>query len=644
VRGTTNARARASSPSDGTETPFTGTHHGAAGPAGKDLFLLEPPGAGRPSASAKESAHSRGVIRGDLDRVGARRGVCHLQLVMCEGEGANPGEVHAMSRRLRSLSPTPSHRARAIALRALGTLLVLVPCCKDPETTSIPEVAPPAVPADIAQRVAFVDGTEASGLSVAPVQGALSPPNRMLGGLAAADVDDDADIDLLVVYPGGRGVLLFENDQGVFQDVTGSRFDDSFIAGATGALWLDDDGDDDLDLVVLTYTADPPRLLRNSGGLWSNGPLAFPGLRYSISPTAGDVNGDGWLDLFVTHWNVNIDFFFGNGDLEGELTFLLYGGAEGWTEAPPEAGLNEVLLPYTFAGHVLDATDDGLPDLLIASDYGFSRIMANLDGGRFAELDVELTDQHGMGAALLDYDNDGDQDWFVTSIAAPPEFADYPEAAEYTGNRLYRNDGGGRFVDVSERAYIRDGGWGWGACAADFDNDGWIDLFHVNGFEPYQEFDMFIEDASRLFLNLGDGRFVDIAPHVGLVDLEQGRGVSCFDHDGDGDVDIMVMNYRAPLRLWRNEAPSRNHHLKVSLRGPPPNTRAIGASIQVRAGALVQTRAVVAGNGYIGQQPDEVHFGLAGHTTVDELRVTWPDGSVTTQRAIPADQRIVIRP
>jgi hypothetical protein len=524
--------------------------------------------------------------------------------------------------------------------------MLLAPSCKEvPPASGEAPLQPLALPADLGQRLTFVDGTEASGLSAAPVQGALSPPNRMLGGLSAADVEGDGDIDLAVVYPGGRGVTLFENEDGVFRDVTGSRFDDPFMP-ASGALWVDQDGDDDLDLVVLTYTPETPRFFRQTDGMWRKEPLDFPGLRYGVSPTAGDLNGDGWLDLFVTHWNVNIDVYFGNGDIEGALTYLLLGSPEGWAEAPAESGLSEEVLPYSFAAHILDVTGDRLPDLLVASDFGFSRVFENKGGNRFSQLDTDLTDQHGMGAALVDFDNDGDQDWFVTSIAAPPEYAAHPLAVEYTGNRLYRNDGEARFVDVSEKANVRDGGWGWGACAADFDNDGWVDLFHVNGFEPElgQNLDMFLEDASRLFLNNRDGRFIDVAPHVGLVDHDQGRGVTCFDYDRDGDVDILVMNYRAPLRVWRNDAPAGNHFLDVSLRAPAPNTRAIGASIEVRAGALVQTRVVTAGNGYIGQQPDEVHFGLAEHGIIDEVRVTWPDGTETVQRDVATNQRVVVRP
>jgi hypothetical protein len=533
-----------------------------------------------------------------------------------------------------------------------GCLLLhlLFACAKDapPDTGG-----KPALPPDLAQRIAFVDGTEAAGLGAAPTQGRLQAVHRMLGGLAAEDIDDDGDVDLLLVYPSDHGALLYENDGGVFREVTSTRIDDAMIPAAAGALWLDDDGDGDLDLVVTAYATEGARYFRQTEGMWRYEPRAgIDQLTFALSPTAGDVDGDGWLDLFVTHWDPAARSLLGGGtagtsddsDTDDDLVFLLRGGAEGFVAAGAESGMTASALPFSFAGHFLDVSGDGYPELLLASDFGKSRVLVNDAGASFRRLEVSLTDEHGMGAALLDFDNDGDQDWFVTSIAAPAELAHLPEAVGYTGNRLYRNDGDGVFTDVSQDAFVRDGGWGWGACAADFDNDGWVDLFHTNGFDPEdRSIDFFRDDPARLFLNLQDGRFVDVAPHVGIVDADQGRAVVCVDHDDDGDVDIVVMNHRSPPRLWRNEAPSRRHFLTVDLRAPPPDTRALGATILVRTGGLTQTRVVSAGNTYLAQQPARAHFGLGDSDTVDELRVVWPDGGVTVEEDLAADQHVVIR-
>jgi hypothetical protein len=535
-------------------------------------------------------------------------------------------------------------------------IVVVVGCTNEGPPPAKEEA--PALPADLAQRLSFVDGTAVAGLSRAPAQGPLQAMQRMLGGLAADDVDDDGDVDLLVVYPSDHGVVFFQNDAGVFRDATQDRIDEPLLPGAAGALWFDDDGDGDLDLLVTAYAHEGARYYRQTAGQWHR--EARPGLdalRYAVSPSAGDVDLDGWLDLFVTHWDLAADRLLGDDadTVDEEHTFLLHGGAQGFVAAPASAGLTEGTLPFSFSTHFVDVTGDRRPELLVASDFGHSRMFFHDDVGdgdnfdtddgvdRFVVHDAPLTDEHGMGSAVFDFDNDGDQDWFVTSIAAPPALAHLPGAVGYSGNRLYRNDGDGNFVDVSDDAFVRDGGWGWGACAADFDNDGWVDLFHANGFQPENDdVDAFLHDPARLFLNLRDGRFVDVAPHVGIVDRDQGRAVACFDHDDDGDVDIVVMNHLTPPRLWRNEAPRRHHSLKVSLRAPSPNTRAIGATVVVTTGDLTQTRVVFAGNTFVGQQPDELHFGLGPHDRVDELRVLWPDGGETVQHDLAVDQHIVI--
>jgi hypothetical protein len=559
----------------------------------------------------------------------------------------------ALSSRARSRAPS---LVVVLAVAIYAPVAGVAAGCTNEDTKEAPtpprDDDRPALPADLAQRLAFVDGTAAAGLSGAPAQGPLLAIQRMLGGLAATDVDDDGDVDLLLVYPTDHGVRFFDNDGGVFFDVTQARIDQPLLPGAAGALWLDDDGDGDLDLLVTAYASTGARYFRQTGGLWQHEPRpGIDALRYAVSPTAGDVDLDGWLDLFVTHWDLSADTFFGDDDVAH--TFLLYGGAEGFVAAAAAAGLTEDTLPFSFAAHFVDVTGDRHPELLVASDFGRSRVLereaaandGGVDDGRagFRRRDAPLTDEHGMGAAVFDADNDGDQDWFVTSIAAPPELAYRPEAVGYSGNRLYRNEGDGAFVDVSASAFVRDGGWGWGACAADFDNDGWVDLFHTNGFEPEEDhLDFFRDDPARLFLNLRDGRFVDVAPHVGIFDPDQGRAVACFDHDDDGDVDIVVMNHLVPPRLWRNEAPRSHHFLKVSLRAPSPNTRAIGATIVVTAGGLTQTKVVFAGNTFLGQQPDQQHFGLGAHDRVDELRILWPDGNETVQHDLVADQHVVV--
>ena len=238
------------------------------------------------------------------------------------------------------------------------------------------------------------------------------------------------------------------------------------------------------------------------------------------------MNRDGDLDLFLTHW----------GQPPGADTESLWqnNGDGTFTTASVQSGIAAELISlssrqdykdYSFGVVFSDIDGDTDQDLLISSDFDTSKVFRNNGDGTFNNItdrDVVI-DQNGMGISVGDYDNDGDMDWFVSSIY---DNDDFPEPK--WGNRLYRNDGTGVFTDVSETAGIAEGGWGWASCMADFDNDGDLDIFHVNGWETTQQGDEggpddYAIDQLRYFENQGDGTFIDIASAVGLDDTGQGR-------------------------------------------------------------------------------------------------------------------------
>ena len=216
-----------------------------------------------------------------------------------------------------------------------------------------------------------------------------------------------------------------------------------------------------------------------------------------------------------------------------------------------------------------------------------------------------------MGSAVGDYDNDGDNDWFVSSI--------FDVTNAKIGNRLYRNHMGA-FEDVSVAAGIDDGAWGWGACFIDFENDGDLDIYHTNGWPGG-----FAEDTSRAFVNMGDGTFVERAVELGIVDTEMGRGVVCADFDNDGDVDILLLHERATL--WENET-TGNNFLRIKLRGIPPNTEAVGARILLTSDFVTQLREIMVGSNFVSQNPTMQVFGLGASTEAD-VTIEWPDGQQT---------------
>ena len=209
---------------------------------------------------------------------------------------------------------------------------------------------------------------------------------------------------------------------------------------------------------------------------------------------------------------------------------------------------------------------------------------------------------------------------------------------------VYRNKGDGTFEDVTEAAGVRLGSWGWGSCFADFNNDGHLDLFHVNGYITgnFNTNAAFLKDESRLFINNGDGTFEGYRQDLNLSDRGQGRGLVCFDYDLDGDIDIFVANNQQAPALYRNDGGNDLNFLHVRLGGDALNSEGVGARITVVTGALSQVREIRAGNNFISSNPAEAYFGVGTAKVIDEVRITWPSGEVKIFSKVKANQMLTI--
>ncbi len=504
--------------------------------------------------------------------------------------------------------------------------------------------------------IIFTDVTSVAGFNYSHgyINAIESEPQLISGGVAAGDYDNDGWVDLYIVRGSIGPNLLFKNTgNGSFQEV--GQFAGVDISGAIGSgpTFADFSGDGFLDLFIggISFVNKPSLFLNNGNGTFSNissgQALAELASSSTYSAAFGDYDLDGDLDLYITHWNSTIL----NGSSEhlwrnnGDNTFTDVSIASGITDAYNQIKEPDFLPNFGFAPNFADINNDGYPDILIAGDFGTSQIFINQKNGTFlntTDPDV-VTDENGMGAAVGDYDNDGDLDWFVSSIYDPNMMADGNWGI--SGNRLYRNKGDGTFENVTLEAGVEHGFWGWGSCMYDFNNDGNLDIAHVNGFGFAPGIPMtaeFFQDPTRVFISNGNGTFTEKALELGLDDTGQGRGIVCFDYDRDGDIDLFIANNSQSPKLFRNDGGNNNNFLSVNLNSPSPNTEGVGARVTVTTGNKVQMRELRAGSNFVSQNPVLAHFGLGGSKLIDEVQVRWLDGQITVLQNVAPNQFLTI--
>ncbi len=484
-------------------------------------------------------------------------------------------------------------------------------------------------------------------------------------GVAAGDYDGDGDVDLFIVRGDLGPNLLYQNQGGMrFVEVAAeagvahTRSGNRVWRHGSPAL-ADLDGDGDLDLLVPGLDGDPTLVFANAGDGTFADRTPGSGLdtmraEYTLSPAFGDYDLDGDLDLALGHWGTPRNFIGGVGDTETLWRNDSEGGRIRFTSVSEAAGIAPSVIlnadprisqrsfDPTFTPTFARIDDDPYPDLLMVSDFNFTQVFINNRDGTFRNVtDHEvIIDGNGMGSAVADYDGDGDLDWFVSSILAVG--ADVPTHLSRIGNRLYRNDDG-VFVDATDTAGVADGGWGWGSCFMDFDNDGNLDIYHTNGWFEFDHFGGFTTDQSRAFLSNGAGGFAERSQSLGLNDAEQGRGVVCADFDSDGDLDILLLhgNPDNAATLYRNDTQGSSF-LGIRLLGQRPNSSAVGARILLTAQGREHMREVTLGSNFVSHNPTDQVFGLGEADQVERLRVLWPDGEKTELQAVAVNQYLDI--
>jgi hypothetical protein len=534
-------------------------------------------------------------------------------------------------------------------------------------------------------------------------------------GISAVDYDNDGRYDLFI--PDGVESRLFHNEGG------GRFADKTALAGLSGldgvsvGVFADYDNDGRKDLFV-SRTFRPNQLFHNEGHGRFIDVTARSGIGEDCCTTVaswGDYDNDGYLDLYVGRYldpraKIPSTFYARNG--EGNRLYHNNGNGT-FTDVTAQAGVGD---PGLCLGTVFgDYDDDGYPDLYVVNDFGRKTLYRNNRNGTFTDVTVAsgtLAYGAGMSASFADYDNDGRLDLYCTNIRSEHAwYAEAPTVGRYmltawrqgtwrtdlplylqmfrqsgidfvkmyqqmaSGNTLLRNRGDGTFEDVTVKAGANPVGWFWGASFADFDNDGWQDIYAADGW-VYGAHDTEIEleflnnvvthqnvyktgayfdpqsfggrswhgyERNRHLRNNGDGTFAEIGRGAGTDLVLNSRGVAVADFFNRGVMDIAVAASGGQHALLRNEISTRRNWLEVELVGVASNRDAVGARLIARSGGQQQMREVVLGDGYGSQNSLRQHFGLAGHTQVDELTVRWPrTGAVQTFRNLRANQIIEI--
>ncbi|UTA49699.1 CRTAC1 family protein [Simiduia sp. 21SJ11W-1] len=458
------------------------------------------------------------------------------------------------------------------------------------------------------------------------------------GGVALGDIDGDGLDDIFIDSGDIESAKLYRNlGDGRFENIAAEAGVALASHLGSGPTFADVNGDGRVDLFIGGLDGHANKLFINVGNSQFQDATADANLTLNApntySAAFGDYNLDGFLDLALSHW--------GNAFSDDTETLFEGTGTGSFVPASQHTGIASQLLvagsggvqgdrDYTFTPTFADFNNDGWPDLAMVADFKTSKYFLNDQQGKFVDAtNNQLTDDSGMGSAIGDYDNDGDLDWFITSIYETSE-----HGIVQTGNRLFSNNLTG-FGDQSFVSRIEDGGWAWGACFADFNNDGLLDIFHTNGWVEPSSYDPdqhnYPEDQSRLFMAKGGGRFEEQAMLRGLTDEGQGRGVACFDADNDGDVDLLlVSNERGHNAFTYYENQNGNaagNFLALSLVGSGANTQAAGARVYVTAGGVTQMRELMIGSNFTSQNSTQLHFGLGESEVIEALKVRWPDGA-----------------
>ena len=483
--------------------------------------------------------------------------------------------------------------------------------------------------------------TKARGREVTPFDGNGA-------GVAVDDLDNDGDLDVVFANLAGEN-SVFWNEGGLGFRKESLKFGDSRAVATPD---VDSDGLQDL---VFTRTRGTPTYLHNTGSGFVEEPL-----RGVYAPAHVmlwfDADLDGDLDLATASYDALLEKEWGQGFFSsaGGGVWVYLKGPDGFVGSKLSSSAQALALAH------FDVDLDGTRDLLVGNDFGVPDfVWRYADGAWFETPPFATTTRNTMSFDVGDIDNDGFLELFATDMK--PDFGDAKALAAWTPlmergyrhklrsdpqreeNALQRRTPNG-FKNVAYRLGVDATGWSWSGRFGDLDNDGYLDLYVVNGMIDVETlghlFGGELIEKNVAFHN--EGRSFQRATEWGLDALESGRGVTMADFDNDGDLDIVINNLEAPAVLFENRL-CGGAGLEVDLTWPESgNTRALGAVLKLHTGEGTFMREVKSGGGYLSGDPARVHFGIPEGAAVTGLDILWPDGAASQLADLSANTLLTV--